>query len=225
MRRLDGSPEPAGAAVDHLVVAAADLDAGADWLESHLGVPLSPGGRHATMGTHNRLLRLGPNLYLELIAIDPGAPRPPRPRWFGLDDPLMQERIAQRPRLIHWLARCKDIMAMAAASPAPLGDILGLARGDFRWRITVPGDGRLPGDGLVPSLIRWDSPRHPAESLPDRGCALMKLEGFHRKPGSIRNALAALGLADAMALYPADPDAPPGLVAWVKAPAGLREID
>jgi hypothetical protein len=221
---LAGSAESA-AAVDHLVVAAAGLDAGAAWLEGHLGVRLAPGGRHAAMGTHNRLLRLGPRLYLELIATDPDAPRPPRPRWFGLDDPLMQERIAQRPRLIHWIARCEDIVAMAAACPASPGDILDMARGDFRWRITVPEDGRLPGDGLVPSLIQWDSPRHPAERLPDRGCALMKLEGFHQKQESIGRALGALGLTGALALYPAEPGQPSGLVAWVKVPAGLREID
>ena len=46
-------------ALDHLVVAAAGLDAGAAWLEAHLGVPLAPGGKHAAMGTHNRLLKLG----------------------------------------------------------------------------------------------------------------------------------------------------------------------
>lgn len=75
---MAGSAESAGAAVDHLVVAAAGLDAGAAWLEAHLGAPLAPGGRHAAMGTHNRLLRLGPRLYLELIAIDPDAARPGR---------------------------------------------------------------------------------------------------------------------------------------------------
>lgn len=74
---MAGSAESTGAAVDHLVVAAAGLDAGTAWLEAHLGVPLAPGGRHAAMGTHNRLLRLGPRLYLELIAIDPDAPARP----------------------------------------------------------------------------------------------------------------------------------------------------
>jgi catechol 2,3-dioxygenase-like lactoylglutathione lyase family enzyme len=70
---------------DHLVLAARDLDAGAAWLESLLGVKLAQGGKHARMGTHNRLLGLGDNFYLELIAIDPDAVAPGRPRWFGLD--------------------------------------------------------------------------------------------------------------------------------------------
>lgn len=209
----------AKADIDHLVVAAADLEAGSAWLEERLSVPLAAGGKHAAMGTHNRLLRLGPQLYLELIAIDPAAPPPDRPRWFGLDDPALQARLAERPHLIHWVARCENV-------PAPAGtDMLDMARGDYRWRIGVPADGRLPGDGLIPSLIQWLSPAHPAERLPEAGCALMKLEGFHAEPTRIHGALAALGLTDALALYAAGPDAAPGLAAYLKTPGGLREID
>ncbi len=213
------------AATDHLVVAAADLDAGAAWLEERLGVALAPGGRHATMSTHNRLLKLGPRRYLELIAIDPAAPNPGRARWFGLDDPALCARIAERPHLIHWVARCDDITAASAACPELPGDVLDLSRGDFRWRITVPADGHLSGDGLIPSLIQWQSPAHPAEPMPDRGCTLMKLEGFHPEPARIRGALAALGLEEVLALFPAEPGETPGLAAYLKTPAGLRELD
>jgi catechol 2,3-dioxygenase-like lactoylglutathione lyase family enzyme len=140
---------------DHLVLAARDLDAGAAWLESLLGVKLAQGGKHARMGTHNRLLGLGDNFYLELIAIDPDAVAPGRPRWFGLD---RADLPADRPRLIHWVARSGDIEADAARSAEPPGEILPMERGDYRWRITVPPDGHLPGDGLVPTLIQWDVP-------------------------------------------------------------------
>lgn len=215
----------AQAAIDHLVVAAADLDAGAAWLEAHLGVPLAPGGKHTAMGTHNRLLKLGPRLYLELIAIDPEAPAPGRPRWFGLDDPALKERVAARPRLIHWVARCEDIVGAAAARTEPPGEILELSRGDFRWRITVPADGHLPGDGLIPTLIQWRSPVHPADDLPERGCALMKLEGFHPEPERIRGSLALPGLNEALAVYPAEAGEAPHLVAYLRVPSGLREID
>lgn len=46
-------------ALDHLVVAARTLEEGARWLEARTGVPTAPGGRHALMGTHNRLLSPG----------------------------------------------------------------------------------------------------------------------------------------------------------------------
>lgn len=222
------------ATLDHLVLATHDLVQGAAWLADHLGVPLSPGGAHIAMGTHNRLLKLGPSLYLELIAIDPHAPAPTRPRWFALDTPDMQARLAERPRLIHWVARSDDIAAESAACPEPLGDILGMRRGDFEWLITVPSDGRLPGapeevplgcDGLIPTLIEWRVPRHPAAGLPETGCALMKFEGFHPDPARIAKVLAGLGLDKALALHPAAPGEAPVLLAYLRTPLGLRELD
>ena len=213
------------ATLDHLVVAAATLDEGAAWLASRLGVAPSPGGRHAAMGTHNRLLRLGPKIYLEVIAVDPAAPAPGRPRWFGLDDAALQARIAERPRLIHWVARCENIAKASAACLEPPGDILHLSRDSLRWRITVPADGMPPLDGLLPTLIEWETERHPATALPEAGCELMKLEGIHPEARRVRNALAALGLDKALAVFPCATDEPGGLVAYLKTPAGLVEID
>jgi len=210
------------ATLDHLVLATQNLAQGSTWLEDHLGVTLSPGGAHAAMGTHNRLLRLGPSLYLELIAIDPHAPVPLRPRWFALDTPRMQERLAERPRLIHWVARCTDIVAESAACPEQLGEITPMQRGDFEWLITVPADGHLPGDGLLPTLIEWRVPRHPATTLPEAGCALLKLEGFHPDPEPVRRALAATGLDAALALHAGNEVE---LLAYVETPRGLRELD
>ena len=210
------------ATLDHLVLATHDLAQGATWVEYHLGVPLSHGGAHATMGTHNRLLRLGPSLYLELIAIDPHAPAPERPRWFALDTASMQARIAERPRLVHWVASCTDIAVESAACPEPLGEITQMRRGNFEWLITVPADGHLPGDGLLPTLIEWRAPRHPAASLPDAGCALLKLEGFHPDPLPIRATLASLGLDRVIAIYPGTDIE---LLAYLETPLGLRELD
>jgi hypothetical protein len=46
-------------ALDHLVIAATDLDSGEAWLRDRFGVGLEPGGQHEGRGTHNRLLNLG----------------------------------------------------------------------------------------------------------------------------------------------------------------------
>jgi len=212
------------AAIDHLVVAARDLDTGARWLEERLGVPLAPGGVHVAMGTHNRLLKLAgrPDLYLEVIAIDPAGAPPARPRWFGLDDPAQQARLAARPHLVHWVARSDNLARDAL--PAH-GDTLAMARGAYRWRITVPADGQAPGAGLLPTLIQWDVPDHPARHLPDAGCALMKLEGFHPAPASLADDLEKLGLARELALFPTESGEPAQLVAYLKTPLGLVELD
>jgi hypothetical protein len=206
---------------DHLVLAARDLDAGAAWLEDRLGVAPAAGGKHVRMGTHNRLLGLGEGFYLELIAIDPAAAAPSRPRWFALDSVPPPDR----PRLIHWVARSDAIARDVAGCTEALGEILPMERGDYRWRISVPADGRLPGDGLVPTLIQWDVACHPSQRLPESACRLMKLEGFHPQPPRIRTALESLGLASRLDVHPCADGESAQLVAYLKTPRGLVELD
>ena len=99
------------ACLDHLVVAADSLSQGAAYLEEMLGVALQAGGQHSSQGTHNLLLGLGPECYLEVIAIDPAGGTPAHPRWFELDSPELQARLRERPRLLTWVARTDDIQA------------------------------------------------------------------------------------------------------------------
>ncbi len=207
---------------DHLVLDARDLDVGAAWLQERLGVVLAGGGKHARMGTHNRLLGLGEGFYLELIAIDPQAAPPDRPRWFGLDALAFD---GDRPRLIHWVARSEDIEADLATCHHDRGDILAMERGDYRWRISVPADGHLPGAGLLPTLIQWDVPFHPARRLPESNCRLMKLEAFHPAPEPLQADLAAIGLAARLDLHSTEPNEAAQLVAYIKTPRGLVELD
>ena len=185
-------------ALDHLVVAATTLGAGSDWALHTLGVRAQPGGRHLAMGTHNALIGLGPRLFLEIIAIDPQATPPARPRWFDLDDPRMRAKLAEGPALIHWVARTSDIDVDATRTQLDPGAILPMQRGDFTWRITVPGDGHLPAGGLVPTLIQWSDRRHPADGLPDAGVHLVALAGEHPEPAPVRAAIAALGLSETL---------------------------
>ena len=86
--------------IDHLVFGAYSLDEGVDFIYQKLGVMPNQGGKHPLMGTHNKLLKLGRSIYLEIIAIDPDATKPNRPRWFGLDD--LQP--ASKPKLLTWVA-------------------------------------------------------------------------------------------------------------------------
>jgi catechol 2,3-dioxygenase-like lactoylglutathione lyase family enzyme len=182
---------------DHLVVVADDLRQGCDWVEERLGVRPQLGGKHVAMGTHNALLSLGARFYLEVIAVDPDANRPGRPRWFDLDEPRMRAAIAEGPHLAHWVARTGDIDAAAARLP-DLGVPTPMARGDFTWRITVPDDGHRPGRGLVPTVIQWPDARHPADHMPDSGCRLVAIAGEHPEPATVRAELATLGLSDTM---------------------------
>ena len=173
---------------DHLVVVCADLDQGTAWIQASLGVDVVPGGKHAAMGTHNRLVRVGLRAYLEVIAVDPSAPAPGRPRWFNLDQPAIRERLRHAPFVATWVARTPDLTAAVTQRP-DLGDILSLERGPYRWRIAVPADGGLPLDGVFPTLIQWDGDAHPADALPDLGCELVTLSLSHPRAAEVRELL------------------------------------
>ncbi|TWA91006.1 glyoxalase-like protein [Bradyrhizobium stylosanthis] len=67
--------------LDHITVAANDLAEGVAYVEDALGIAPPAGGAHPLMGTHNHLLRLSETSFLEVIAPDPSAPAPTRPRW------------------------------------------------------------------------------------------------------------------------------------------------
>jgi len=184
--------------LDHLVVGARELGEGCDFVEAALGVRPLPGGKHAAMGTHNALLRLGARVFLEVMAIDPEGARPARPRWFDLDEPRMRAALAEGPQLIHWVARTADIDAACAQAKIDPGTVHPMARGDFRWRITIPDDGHRPGAGLIPTLIQWADAAHPADRLPETGVRVVALAGEHPDPAPIRAGLAALGLSETL---------------------------
>jgi hypothetical protein len=125
------------------------------------------------MGTHNHLLRLGEDEFLEVISVNPAAPVPDRARWYGLDQPV------QRPRLAHWVVRCRDMQAMRPNLPGTLGPAIPVTRGTLNWLLTVPEDGSLPDAGAMPSLIQWQTQPLPPTQMPGAGAALAALTITH----------------------------------------------
>ena len=59
--------------IDHLVVAAADLDAGAAELEDIVGLVCTAGGRHEGLGTVNRIAFLADGSYVEIMTVEDPA--------------------------------------------------------------------------------------------------------------------------------------------------------
>lgn len=170
-------------AFDHIALSACDLAEGVEAVEAALGVRLAGGGEHPLMATHNRLLGLG-DLYLEVIAPNPGAPRPTWPRWFDLDN------FQGSPRLTNWVVGSKNLSADLALCPEGTGVPLALQRGDYRWQMAVPADGKLPFDGCFPALIQRQGALHPTGALPESGLRLTRLEIAHPAASSLRAALA-----------------------------------
>lgn len=199
--------------LDHLVVAARTLPEGRAWLEGRLNVPTQPGGEHEQFGTHNALLSLGGAAYLEVIAVNPQAPAPARPRWFGLDAPELRGRLEDGPLLLHWVAR---VPSLDGLDLSPFGEALDLARGENRWTLTVPGDGSLPGGGVRPSLIRWHTPPPPTR-LPGAGVRLLTLRLGTPDPDGLRGVLNTLNFVGEVEVYEAPQ---PELEAMLETPEG-----
>jgi hypothetical protein len=158
-----------------------------------------------------------------VIAIDPDAPPPGRPRWFGLDDPAVQARLRESPRLIGWVVRTDDIDAAVAASPVPLGEAIAVTRGNLSWRLTVAPDGRPPMDGTAPMLIQWDNGLRPWEAMADRGCDLERLTLGHSNAQKLQHVLDAISSDELTALHVAE-TAATMLSASIRTPFGLAVI-
>ena len=196
------------AQVDHLVVVASTLEQGVAWCEATLGVTPGPGGEHALMGTHNRLLRVAtvdyPRAYFEVIAINPEASEVQRTRanrWFDMDSRVVRATVASEgPRLLHFVANVPDVQAAVAVlaqqdidrGPAIAASRM-TPRGLLQWQITVRDDGQRLFDGCLPTLIQWGEV-HPAGGMPDSGISLQSLCVTHPQADRLRNAYEALGL-------------------------------
>ncbi|NSX56516.1 VOC family protein [Parasulfitobacter algicola] len=180
--------------LDHLAVTAENLASGVSYVENALGVQMAPGGQHDYMGTHNQLLGLG-IFYLEVITINPEAPKPSHPRWFDLDN------ISGPPKLTNWIVQTDTLDETLAKSPAGTGTPVKLTRGDLHWQMAVPDDGKLPFDGAFPALIQWEGADHPALRLPDLKCRLKQLHVTHPQADGLRDALSVLDFGDVVSVH------------------------
>jgi hypothetical protein len=126
--------------------------------------------------------------------------------------------LTEQPRLIHWVARTDDLERAAAACPTDLGPVHAMRRGEYRWRMTIPDDGRLPERGVVPTLIQWDVPAHPADSLPPSPITLVQFAATHPEPATVRAALSALKLQDPLTVTY---DRETRLAAMLRTPQGM----
>jgi Glyoxalase-like domain len=201
--------------IDHLVYAAPDLATAIAEVAERFGVRAQAGGKHIGLGTHNALLALGPQTYLEIIAPDPEQPEPSVPRPFGVDG-------IRHGGLVSWALACDDIDAAAAQARChgyDPGDVTGGQRAGptgtvLRWRLTL----NAMAGGVVPFLISWGDTEHPATSAPP-GLTLESFHLEHPDPPSLAPLLTALG-AD----VEVKPATVPALVAHLSGPNGTKVL-
>ena len=208
--------------LDHLVVVAPTLGEGVAHVRACLGVEVPFGQRHAYMGTHNHLLQLGGAVYLEIVAVDPEGERPPRPRWFGLNDPaaVAADWAAGR-RLRGWVASTDAIDAVLAGREAILGRKVSLPWNEPSFAFALRDDGALPFGGAAPSLIDRRGRLRAMGGIADLGVRLRGLSLAHPDPAAVLALYRELGV-----------DRPPDVVAGeglryrarFDTPAGPREL-
>ena len=178
--------------IDHIVIGTANLISGTKILETKLSTKFSPGGEHMIMGTHNKLLKLQSNIYLEVIANNPNVSKPSRQRWFSLDESSIKEKIKKSPRLLCWVLEVDNIEDTVKKCGYNPGKILQLSRDELTWKVTVPSNGKLVENGVLPVLIEWPNNQHPSKKLNNSKVSINKISLFHPEPYKIKNIISNL---------------------------------
>ncbi|MEE9454483.1 MAG: VOC family protein [Paracoccaceae bacterium] len=159
---------------DHIAIGCRTLAEGAAYVFEKTGLKIPVGGTHPLMGTHNLLMATGSDSFLEIIAIDPSAPKPAHNRWFGLDNVDFPV-----PRPHAWILRSNDLdhdLGIAKDIGIDFGTALSVTRGDMTWRFAVRKDGAIPLDGAAPMIMEWpEMPVHPAEKMVDLGTRIKNI--------------------------------------------------
>ena len=177
--------------LDHLLIGVSDLAAGIRDIAARTGIEPQSGGRHPRHGTHNALLSLGEQRYLEIIAPDPGNT--------PLADEFRLLAAMTAPRLFTWAAHTDHLRSLdaelRAAGYATSGPLPG-----SRQRV----DGTLlswetlwirHAVGLAaPFFIQWaDMGQHPGQTTPG-GCRLEAFTITHPQAADLNRLLEIAGM-------------------------------
>jgi hypothetical protein len=208
--------------LDHLTVVAPTLAEGVAHVRSCLDVDVPSGQRHRYMGTHNRLLRLGGAVYLEIVASDPDGESPGRARWFGLDDEraVKADWDAGR-RLRAWVARTDAIDVVLRGREHIFGKKVALPPVEPVFDFAIPDDGALPLGGAAPCLIDRRGKDRSMATMADVGARFHSFSLEHPEVAELSEFYRELAI-----------DRPPVLVAGtslryrasIETPAGIREL-
>ena len=170
--------------VDHVMLGISDLDRGIRELESLTGVRAVLGGEHPGRGTHNALVSLGTDTYIEVIAPRAGA--------------TVSADLADLAKLEHltpvgWAVGAsreqverggiKTTVPRAGSRKQPSGNVLHWETFELAERL----DNAL-------FFIQWRDPaKHPAKTSPG-GCSLGGIEFDDPKADELTRVIRALGL-------------------------------
>jgi len=210
--------------IDHLVIGAANLEQGVNFVKNKLGVDMPFGGAHLTMGTHNHLMQLGNGTFLEIIAINNEIKKPNNPRWYGLDDPLVRQQINQEPMLLTWVVNTQNITDLITKASFSAGHAKLISRGELSWFFGLPEDGRLLAGGILPYVMQWQTDFHPSVGMADLGCSLERIEIHHPSSKWLSAHLKSIDALELVEVRQTESDSDPYLVAHINTPLGMKKL-
>ena len=144
--------------LDHIVLGAITLEEGTQFVENILEAKLSDIGYHKDMGTHNRVIRISKDVYLEVVAIDPNMRNFKNRKWFNLDNSNLQSKLKKSPQIIGYVIKNNDMRLLKYYDP-----FFEASRANYKWQFAMPTckknilDSEIIETGIIPSLISWKS--------------------------------------------------------------------
>ena len=162
--------------LDHIVFGANSLEEGTNFIESKLDTKLSDIGYHDFMGTHNRVIKIDKDIYLEVISVNPCSKAPKEGRWFNLDNFKLQQKLERSPQIIGYVIETDDKEILKHFCTP-----IKASRGNYKWNFRMPNlesdflDIDLIENGIIPSLINWKSDK-PVIQMKDNDFNLNSIE-------------------------------------------------
>ncbi len=182
--------------LDHLLWQERDLREGEARFSELTGVTPAYGGLHADGGTHNSLLSLGGETYLELIAPNPERPEHLNPEHPGTGGLLENVPPDAAPGLFTFAVKAADLNLVERSAQTS-----GLEVSRQRGGRKTPSGETLTWEtatlknhdfgGYVPFFIRWGEVVHPSETAP-RGGELLEFSVGHPRHQELAELYAAL---------------------------------
>ena len=148
------------------------------------------------MGAQNQRLKWQWDAELGMNGENGSVDNQSRHRWGSCDERSTKENIKHSPRALCWVLEVDNIENTVKKCGYNPGEILQISRGELTWKITVPSNGGLADNGVLPALIEWPSDQHPSKKLTNSKVSIIKLSLFHPESYKIKNIISHLIKSD-----------------------------
>ena len=159
--------------IDHIVLACKDLESYTTYVSNKLGAPIVGGGQHLDMGTHNKLIKIGEDCYLEIIAADPNNPNQYK-AWMAvnqIENPTITRYALSTDSIADDIKHLTPFYG--TEMPIHQGSRLKKDGSTLSWTMSLPSNSSVIDD--CPFLLDWSQQIHPMSPHKEK-CQLVQLK-------------------------------------------------